>query len=94
MLIASVVAVSGCSGDKSAASRNEKWLDVPEAVTKSGSPDTGCESMVNELHESLIISPDENSPEYLMTVSPCRDAGLKFGKAIRCKFGRLQVKCL
>lgn len=94
MLIASVNAVSGCSGDESTTSRNEKWMDAPEALTKLGTPDMSCESLINDLHESLIITPDPNSPEFQMTVTPCRDAGLEFGKAIRCKFGRLQVKCL
>jgi hypothetical protein len=105
MLIGAVMALPGCDSGKSAASGGEKWLEAPDAFNHyrltadnktmesgSGSPDTSCESIIDDIRESLIINP--GSSEIQVIVSPCSDAGLTFGKAIRCKLGRLQVKCL
>jgi hypothetical protein len=105
ILIAAVAALPACDSGESTANSGEKWLEAPDALNNyrltannqtmesgSGSADTGCETIIEDIRESLIINP--GSSELQVIVSPCSDAGLKFGKAIRCKLGRLQVKCL
>jgi hypothetical protein len=108
MLISALVALSGCgSSGESTTGGDGKWLDATEALDKyrisakmkaeesnSGQPDTSCEAIIEDVRESLIINPSSHSSEARVIVSPCSDAGLEFGKAIRCKLGRLQVKCL
>jgi hypothetical protein len=104
MLIGAVMTLPGCDGGKSTASGGEKWLEAPDAINNyrltannktmesdPDSPEKSCETIIEDIRESLIINP--GSPEIQVIVSPCSDAGLKFGKAIRCKLGRLQVKC-
>lgn len=92
--IAAIVAISACSGGESTERGNEKWLEAPEALINLGSPDASCESIINDLREAVIINPNPDSSEFQMMVRPCSNADLEFGKAIRCKLGLLQVKCL
>jgi hypothetical protein len=94
IFITAIVAISGCNGSESTQGGDEKWLEVPEALIKFGSPDTSCEAVINDLREAVIINPNPDSSEFQMMVSPCSKADLEFGKAVRCKLGRLQVKCL
>ena len=104
ILIAAVAALSACDSGNSTASVGEKWLDAPEALdnfritdnketTGSGpdSSESSCEAIIGDIRESLIINPGSSGVQVM--VSTCSNAGQKFGKAIRCKLGRLQVKC-
>jgi len=104
ILITAVAALSACDSGNSTASGGEKWLDAPEALDNyritanketmgsgSGSSESSCEATIGDIRESLIINPGSSGVQVI--VSACSDAGLKFGKAIRCKLGRLQVKC-
>jgi hypothetical protein len=105
ILIAAVAALPACDSGEPSASGGEKWLDAPDALDNyritanrktmesgSGSSESSCEAIIGDIRESLIINP--GSSELQVIVSPCSDADLRFGKAIRCKLGRLQVKCL
>lgn len=104
ILIAAVAALSACDSGNSTASGGEKWLDAPEALDNfritdnkettgsgPGSSESSCEAIIGDIRESLIINPGSSGVQVI--VSACSNAGLKFGKAIRCKLGRLQVKC-
>jgi len=104
ILIAAVTALPACDSGDSTARGGEKWLDAPEALDNyritannkpmksgSGSSETSCEAIIGDIRESLIINPGSSGVQVI--VSACSDAGQKFGKAIRCKLGRLQVKC-
>ena len=103
MLIAAIAALSACSSGESTGGGG-KWLEAPDALndyrltankksmeSNPVSPDASCEAIIEHIRESLIINP--GSSEAQVIVSACSQAGLKFGKAIRCKLGRLQVKC-
>jgi len=102
VLIAAVIALPACDSGEPTAGGDEKWLDAPDALDNfliavnkktvvSDSSGTSCESIIGDIRESLIINPGATGVQ--MIVSACSDAGMKFGKAIRCKLGRLQVKC-
>ena len=104
ILIAAVIVLPACDSGEPTASGGEKWLDAPDALdnylvaankkstgSDTGSSETSCESIIGDIRESLIINPGAAGAQVI--VSACSDAGLKFGKAIRCKLGQLQVKC-
>jgi len=102
VLIAAVIALPACDSGEPTAGGGEKWLDATDALDNfliaankktlgSGPSGTSCESIIGDIRESLIINPGASGVQ--MIVSACSEAGLKFGKAIRCKLGQLQVKC-
>jgi hypothetical protein len=104
VLLSAFAALPACDSGEPTARVGEQWLDAPEALDNyritankntmgsgSGSAGTGCETVIENIRESLIINPGSSAVQVI--VSACSDAGLKFGKAIRCKLGRLQVKC-
>ena len=92
-------ALSGCSSE----SPSEKWVEAPEALgvfqaaakieaisTKSSTPDVSCEAVIHSARDSFSRP---NSSGFQVIARACGDAGLEFGEEIRCKSGRLQVKC-
>jgi hypothetical protein len=102
--MAAFPALPACDSGESTARGGEKWLEAPDALntyqvtanintmeSNPGFTDAGCEAVIEHIRESLIINP--GSSEVQVIVSACNNAGLEFGKAIRCKLGRLQVKC-
>jgi len=53
-------------------------------------PDATCEDILGDAKESMK---NPNSPGLGVIMRPCGNAGMAFGDDIRCKSGRLQVKC-
>jgi hypothetical protein len=57
--------------------------------TPSGSPERTCEVIVHKVRESLM----SHNAELAGIDAPCNKVGLEFAAAVRCRSGRMQVKC-
>ena len=107
-LLLILAAVSGCGGD-SASSNSGKWLEASEAQAMYAAfakanammaaegqpdflnqPDATCEDILGDAKEAMK---NPSSPGLGVIMRPCGNAGMAFGDDIRCKSGRLQVKC-
>lgn len=59
-------------------------------MKKSGPADMTCDGVIGNAHEMLK---DPTTGGFKMVARTCGTAGMAFADDIRCKSGRLQVKC-
>lgn len=104
LVLATLVgALAGCGGGDSSASSDGKWIEAPDAfsvfqadaklqamVKKSGPADTSCDAVIGDARE-ILKEPDTTG--FKVIARTCGTAGMAFADDIRCKSGRMQVKC-
>ena len=104
LLVSFLAALPGCGdGGSSSSGGDGKWIEAPDAFSlfqadakfqamknKSGPADTSCDAVIGSAQEILK---DPGTAGFKVIARTCGTAGMAFADDIRCKSGRMQVKC-